>query len=177
MAKRILPVITLLLVIIALTSCEIVSTDDYYATTPQSTSDVQEDKDTVTIEVECVSVLSNLDDLDEALKESDLLPEDGIIIEERQVSIDEDTTAFEVLEQVIKENEIQFEYIGADESDFGTVYIKGINHLYEKSCGENSGWAFYVNEEFPSVGSDQLVLKDGDQIEWTYVCDFNELMS
>ena len=63
------------------------------------------------------------------------------------------------------------EYQGADENNFGSVYIQGINYLYEFSCGPLSGWMYKVNGEFPNRGCSKYELNDGDVIEWVYTCN------
>ena len=55
--------------------------------------------------------------------------------------------------------------------NYGSVYVQGINHLYEFSCGELSGWMYMVNGEFPNYGCSKYELKDGDEIVWCYTCD------
>ena len=56
-------------------------------------------------------------------------------------------------------------------ANYGSVYVQGINHLYEFSCGELSGWMYKVNGVFPNYGCSKYVLKNGDKIEWVYTCD------
>lgn len=54
---------------------------------------------------------------------------------------------------------------------YNSVYVEGINHLYEFSAGELSGWMYKVNGVYPNYGCSQYVLKDGDVIEWNYTVD------
>jgi len=54
---------------------------------------------------------------------------------------------------------------------FNSVYIAGINNLYEFDCGELSGWMYRVNGWFPNYGCSAYTLKQGDVIEWLYTCD------
>ena len=56
-------------------------------------------------------------------------------------------------------------------ANYGSVYVQGINNLYEFSCGELSGWMYRVNGVFPNYGCSKYVLKDGDVVEWVYTCD------
>ena len=63
------------------------------------------------------------------------------------------------------------EYQGADLNSYGSVYVQGINYLYEFSCGPLSGWMYKVNEVFPNYGSSKYELEDGDVISWVYTCD------
>jgi len=54
---------------------------------------------------------------------------------------------------------------------YNSVYIVGINNLYEFDCGELSGWRYKVNGLFPNYGGSRYGLKDWDVIEWVYTCD------
>ena len=53
---------------------------------------------------------------------------------------------------------------------YNSVYIEGINNIYEFDCGELSGWLYKVNNESPGVGCSLYKLKDGDVVEWIYTC-------
>lgn len=52
-----------------------------------------------------------------------------------------------------------------------SVYIAGINNIYELEFGDLSGWVYHVNGITPSVGCGEYTVKDGDKIEWLYTCD------
>lgn len=69
-----------------------------------------------------------------------------------------------------KKNKIQIDYDSSNE----TVYVKGINGLYEFDCGELSGWMYKVNGETPNVGCSGYKLKDGDVIEWVYTANIGK---
>ena len=59
-------------------------------------------------------------------------------------------------------------------SVYSTIFIKGINYLYDRSCGELSGWMYKVNGEFPGVGCSAEKLENCDIIEWVYTCDLGQ---
>ena len=40
---------------------------------------------------------------------------------------------------------IRDRYQGADKNSYGSVYVQGINYLYEFSCGPLSGWMYPVS--------------------------------
>ena len=50
-------------------------------------------------------------------------------------------------------------------------YLQGINNLYEKDCGQWSGWMYEVNGWYPNYGCSRYQVQDGDNIEWHYTCD------
>ena len=144
------------------------SVDEYYLThiddiTPQSA--------TVTLSIECKTVLENLSVLDPALKAGDFVPEDGVILPCTRYVLRPGDTVYDILSRAVRYNKIQMEYQGADKNSFSSVYIKGINYLYEFSCGPLSGWMYTVNGIFPQYGCSKYELSDGDRIEWVYTCD------
>ena len=99
----------------------------------------------------------------------DILPPDGIIYKETQVAFREGDTVFDVLKREMQNNKIHLEYSMTPMYD--NAYIEGIGNLYEFDCGELSGWMFRVNGEFPKVGCSDIIVKDGDRIEFVYSCD------
>ncbi len=54
---------------------------------------------------------------------------------------------------------------------YNSVYIEGINNLYEFDVGELSGWMYKVNNWFPNYVASRYVVKEGDNIEWVYTCN------
>ena len=89
------------------------------------------------------------------------------ILTDFSVNFNDGDTVYDALVKVCKLNKIQFEYTGSGDS----VYIKGINYLYEFDCGELSGWEYSVNGKFPSVGCNAYKLSDGDEIKFLYTTD------
>ena len=125
---------------------------------------------TVTLSITCTTVFDNWDSLDDALKDG-YIPEDGVILEETSFPLHEGDTVFDILLRAVQQEGIQMEYQGMDANAFGTVYIEGINYLYEFSCGPLSGWMYTVNGETPDYGCSVYEPEDGDVIEWLYTCD------
>lgn len=160
--------IIILLLAFVISGTKIQSVDEYYLThiddiTPQSA--------TVTLSIECKTVLENLSVLDPALKAGDFVPEDGVILPCTRYVLRPGDTVYDILSRAVRYNKIQMEYQGADKNSFSSVYIKGINYLYEFSCGPLSGWMYTVNGIFPQYGCSKYELSDGDRIEWLYTCD------
>lgn len=160
--------IIILLLAFVISGTKIQSVDEYYLThiddiTPQSA--------TVTLSIECKTVLENLSVLDPALKAGDFVPEDGVILPCTRYVLRPGDTVYDILSRAVRYNKVQMEYQGADKNSFSSVYIKGINYLYEFSCGPLSGWMYTVNGIFPQYGCSKYELSDGDRIEWVYTCD------
>lgn len=131
-----------------------------------------EKKRTVTIAIRVDTLLKNWDLLDPALQSEKYVPKNGVILKQTHYELlSEKDTVWDVLQRATKEHKIQMEYQGANENIYNSVYVEGINHLYEFSAGELSGWMYQVNGVYPNYGCSQYVLKDGDVIEWNYTVD------
>ena len=126
------------------------------------TSDNKQNTKTVTISISCKNAIGKTD--------NKKIPENGIILDDTEFSISEGDTVFDVLVSATKKNKIQIDYDSSNE----TVYVKGINGLYEFDCGELSGWMYKVNGETPNVGCSGYKLKDGDVIEWAYTANIGK---
>lgn len=123
---------------------------------------------TASIEVNCEKVFDNLDKLKK--EKNDIIPEDGIIFTNQNAGFKEGETVLDLLKRQLKENKIQFDYESL--SGTGIDFVKGINNLYTFDCGEESGWIFKINDEFPLEGCNQIKLKQGDKVEFLYTCDW-----
>ncbi|MGE7112170.1 DUF4430 domain-containing protein [Lysinibacillus sp. NPDC047702] len=129
-------------------------------------------KRTVTIAIRVDTLLKHWDKLDPSLQSEKYVPKNGIILKATKYELlSEKETVWDVLQRATKEHKIQMEYQGANENIYNSVYVEGINHLYEFSAGELSGWMYKVNGVYPNYGCSQYVLKDGDVIEWNYTVD------
>lgn len=126
-----------------------------------------EEGKTVTIAIDCKTILDNTDKL--APEKAEFVPEDGVILPETEVAIEEGDTVFDVLLKVCQSNKIGMEH--STSPIYNTKYIEGIAQLYEFDCGELSGWNFIVDGEGASYGSDKIVLEGGETVLWRYTCD------
>lgn len=115
----------------------------------------------VSVEINCSEILSNYDDLDEALKDEKYVPADGIILEKTDVTVPEGATAIDVLNVVAEEFDIS--------TDVSAGYAKSINNISEMSCGPMSGWVYEVNGE---MIMEEYHASEGDLITWKFICSF-----
>lgn len=122
---------------------------------------------TCTLSVRCDTILDNIDWLDK--EKVELVPEDGVIFPAGSVTFYEGESVFNVLQREMKKAKIHMEFTSV--AIYNSVYIEGINNLYEFDCGELSGWMYKVNGWFPNYGCSRYLLKDGDVVEWVYTCD------
>ncbi len=120
-----------------------------------------------TLSVRCDTILSRLDWLD--TNKLELVPEDGVIFPETEVTFYEGESVFNVLQREMKKAGIQMEF--TDTPVYNSAYIEGIQNLYEFDCGELSGWMYSVNGWFPNYGCSRYQLKEGDRVCWVYTCD------
>lgn len=156
---------------------EKVSTRSAVTTTKKQAKQV-----TCTIEIDCKTILDNIENLRPEKKA--FLPSGGYILHETTVSVNEGSTVFDVLKLVCKQNTcpekctycrqsgIQLEYVYTPGYD--SEYVRGIHQLYEKDCGTQSGWMYSVNGVFPNYGCNKYTVKNGDKIKFRYTCDLGE---
>ncbi len=125
---------------------------------------------TCTFLIECRSILNNLDLLDSA--KLGILPSDGIIYERHTVTFYKGENVFDVLKRICRNNDIHLEYSWTPM--YNSVYVEGINNLYEFDCGNLSGWMYSVNGWYPNYGCSRYRLSQGDVVEWRYTCDLGK---
>lgn len=160
--KKIKCIILIIVISLLLCSCSLKTPDEYYS------SSNMENGIKVLVSIDCSVILENFDKLDEEL--IDIVPEDGIILSPTEIVISDDSSVFDALREVCRQNKIHFEYTGSD-SD---IYIEGIANIYEFSCGPLSGWEYKVNGEFYPIGCNNIKLNDTDVVEFIYTCDLGE---
>ncbi len=118
---------------------------------------------TCTISVNCNTIAAQRDKF--AQYES-VIPEDGTVLETTELTLSEGSTAYDALTKAAEDNDILVAHKGSAKAK--TIYIQGINGLYEFYGGDKSGWMYSVNGEFPNVGCSGYELKDGDEIVFAY---------
>ena len=157
----------ILLIAVIASGTKIQSVDEYYLT---HADDITEDSETVALTIRSDTLLDHMDQLKPELRE--FVPEDGIILAKTDYVLRPGDTVFDILHRAVRHHKIQMEFQGADANVYNSVYIQGINYLYEFSCGPLSGWMYKVNGEYPLYGVSQYEVEDGDIIEFHYTCDF-----
>lgn len=135
-------------------------------TTAPTAAPVEEADNECFLEITCAGVLSHMDQLKEGIKK--MIPADGRIFQGK-TAFQEGDTVFDVLKKVCGEQNILLDYTFTP--GFSTYYIKGISHLYEFDCGDESGWMYSVNGKNPDYGCSQYKLAKGDQVVFYYTCE------
>ena len=123
-----------------------------------------------TVSISCASILERMGLCSQ--EQAELVPEDGWLLKPMEVTFREGQSAFDVLQQVCRDNKIHMEF--SMTPVYSSAYIEGIGNLYEFDCGEESGWMYAVNGWFPNYGCSQYQLQDGDTVEWVYTCELGK---
>ena len=151
----------ILLSAVLIMGTEFQSVEEYYLT---HADEITEDSDRVYFSINCEKALSSGKLSDAQLKELN----NGEILKQKEYVLLEDETVFDVLKRVCRFEKIHMEYQGADKNIYNSVYVQGLNYLYEFDCGKLSGWVFLVNGKQTDLSCGKYKLKDGDKVEWVY---------
>jgi hypothetical protein len=138
------------------------------STTEKSTAASK--KASCTISINCKTILQNMDQL--AVEKKDFVPSNGIILKKTKVTLKDGDSVHDILQRVCKSKKIQME--SSYSPAYQSAYVEGINQLYEFDCGQESGWTYRVNGQFPNYGAGSYEVKDGDVIEWLYTCNLGK---
>ena len=153
-------------VVLLFSGTKIQSVEEYYLT---NLDVITEDSEIVSLEIRADTAVQNLHKIKPSLHQ--YIPQDGTILTEQNYVLRPNDTVFSIVNRAVRHHKLQMEYQGADLNAYNSVYIQGIQYLYEFSCGPLSGWMYEVNGDFPNVGVSQYDLKDQDQIVLRYTCD------
>lgn len=153
------------LAVVAVCFTRIQSVEDYYQT---HLDVIEEGDETVFLSVRCDAVLEHWDQLDPSLRSEKYVPSNGVIHERREYVLRPGDTVYDLLVRVLQHERIQME---SSVSLGNAAYVQSINHLYEFSCGETSGWRYTVNGAFSDKSCSAYVLQDGDEVVWQFTCD------
>lgn len=86
-------------------------------------------------------------------------------IDKKTVTVAKDSTVAEVVEKILKDNNISYSNPSGD-------YFESIKGLKALDNGENSGWMYTINGKYPTVGVSEKTLKNGDKIVFHYTDDY-----
>jgi hypothetical protein len=120
-----------------------------------------------TLSVSCATILGHTDSFNP--DKQGLLPADGVLFPAAEAVFYEGESVFNVLQREMKKAGIQMEFTNTPL--YNSAYIEGIGNIYERDCGELSGWMYRVNGVFPGHGCSRCSLQDGDVVEFVYTCD------
>lgn len=118
------------------------------------------------IAIDCSILLENMDQVEDSMKP--YIPEDGMLLKEQQIQVEQGQSAYDVLVLACKLNDIAYD--AEYEKLYNSCYVKGIGYLYEKKSGKMSGWLYQVNGKTPNIGASSYIVKPNDTITWLYTC-------
>lgn len=137
------------------------------STPAENVPDKQEQMITVSIAIDCKTILNNMDKVAEPYKS--FVPHNGQILLNTTYQVKKNTTVLELLRQVGKENGINIVANGG--------YVSSIKNLAQFCAGEKSGWMYSVNGNYVNVGAGGKKLNDGDVVKWMFTCDYGKDLS
>lgn len=167
-AKDIIVVLLFLaMIVLFTTNLKIETVEEHYLI---ATEESFNEKETVKMDINLTSILKNWEKLDEKLRDEAYVPKSGYLIQNQQIPIKDGDSIYDVLLRVAKQRRVHL-----DTKKFtNSIYIKGINHIYEFSSGSRSGWMIKVNAELISTDAGSYELKPNDYLEIIYVTDYIE---
>ena len=139
-------------------------------TTSKATTNKNEptvkDEISCTLNVECKSILNNMDKLKDG--HSEYVPANGYIIKGYKYTAKAGFTAYDALKKACEDKGIK---LTVKSTMYGT-YVSGINNIDEFDCGSQSGWMYSINGNRPNVSASSQRVTDGDEITFEYVCTY-----
>ena len=78
-----------------------------------------------------------------------MFPQTALLCLRKKYVLREGDTAFDLLEKATRCGKIPLDYQGSEDNIYNTVYVRGINNIYEFSCGPSSGWTYTVKWRKP----------------------------
>lgn len=132
-----------------------------------SNSKKEEKTITCSLEIICHQLVKNKGNVDKSIEK--YIPANGEILSKVTVKMKAGATAYDLLSTVCKASGVALdaEYTPV----YGTYYVRGIGHIYEKQAGKRSGWIYKINGVSPNVGASDYKLSDGDICSWSFTCD------
>lgn len=120
---------------------------------------------TVTIAIECHTLLNNIDNIKPGYV--NFIPKNGIVLNSSDIQVAANATVLDVLKQVCQEHNISLKI--RDNS-----YVEEIAYLPEQILNSiydgSSGWMYSVNGQYVKVGANKKTVNEGDVIRWMYSC-------
>jgi len=110
------------------------------------------------LSVDCSTILDNMSSLKKGKEE---LVGDGTLFPAASIPYVEGDTVFD----------LTLRALGSQLDYTSLKYVRGIKQIYEKNCGSQSGWIYFVNGQKLGVSSAACVLKPGDIVEWKFTCN------
>ena len=130
----------------------------------QSSSSSSQKTSKCTISITCHKLVGNKN-IDSSTKSR--VPSSGVIMSSVKVEIKSGDSVYDVLKRACQQKGI---VVSAQNTSLG-IYVAGINGIYEKAAGSESGWKYKLNGSYPGDSAGDVKVKDGDVIEWVYALE------
>ncbi|MDO4516608.1 MAG: DUF4430 domain-containing protein [Bacillota bacterium] len=117
---------------------------------------------TCTVAVSCQNLWENPDLAEQATL--DLLPEDGWMLRETQLTVPEGTTVLETLQWAAEEAGLTVTTSGSP------AFVESIGGLATGDGGDVSGWTYTINGETIMESAAVQTVSQDDQVVWSFVC-------
>lgn len=137
---------------------------------PEETPAAEQKRYECSMLISCKTTLSHLDGMSENEKKH--IPTDGILFQGSSIEIQTGDTVYSLVIRLCRERGIHLDVEGTFSG-----YIKGIENVYEKDFGPESGWMYRVNGKYPNVGIKGYKVSEGDNIELLYTCVKGDLLN
>ncbi len=167
MKKLLIKIIVLIAIILInlsiFTACDFKSVNDHY--------DINLEGDfEVSFLISCNTILTTdgaFDNLSESLQP--LIPKDGLMFAKTTVLCETYDSVLDMLKKICANQKLQLT-AGSDN------YVSSIGHLTERLYFNNlGGWMYKVNGKLADYGAADYTLKVGDNVEWHYTCEPNDI--
>jgi len=164
--KKLVKLMTMFILVVGLFACNSTGNSDIVI----DPTNVGDDSTVITFSIDnrILNLPENYDKLNDSYKK--FVDESGYIVKDLKVELKSEASVLDVLEAVTEEKGIAVSY-----GDMGTMkYVISINHIDAAILGGYSGWMVRVNGEFPPVGMEEIILKDGDVVDILFTTDMGE---
>lgn len=128
-----------------------------------------ENKNICTLEIRCDALSNDLSKLVDP-SQAVYIPADGIILHKTEVEFEEGENIYHLLLRICREKSVSVSASYTEE--YKSMYVRGINNIFEFDAGESSGWLYNVNGIYPRIGSSLYPVKKGDTILWEYTLTY-----
>lgn len=93
------------------------------------------------------------------------------IVELTQIICQEGDTVWSATKRLLDERGIPYQY---EQKSADSIYVTSINGLAQFDYGQQSGWMYAVNGEYPNINCGQYEVAPGDVIRWRYTCNLGQ---
>ena len=148
--KKIILMITVLVMAFAMTACSVDPSDD------------GSDTETITVYMNIDFPDADDEDDDAEAAEDIVYPED---IEDYKMQVENGATVMQILESFASQNNMEI----VVDSTSPTVYVTSIAGVAESTGINASGWIYEVNDKSSNEEAAKYVPENGDEITWEFI--------